>query len=198
MSLVSRYIIGIFLISISLCANAERLDYGEHFSAKQVLADLKRAREKPPKGKATTRTLCFTDKCEKENDIPIQQYTNPNKCPSNNTVISTQIRFGNNRSLLHYVSFKTVGEIATIMNDPSLSGCHFLIEGHTNAIGSKKTNQRLSEKRAYTVFMLLKVLHVDKNRMATIGKGEEDLIPNINPNSKRNRRVQIRFLNATQ
>lgn len=46
------------------------------------------------------------------------------------------------------------------------------IEAHTDSVGSKKYNQKLSEKRAASTIKALKELNVDTNRLKAVGYGE--------------------------
>lgn len=69
----------------------------------------------------------------------------------------------------------------------------FLIEGHTDAVGSYRSNQRLSERRARSLRRVLtQYYHVPGFALETVGYGEEDLlIPTLLPDW-RNRRVTLR------
>jgi len=49
---------------------------------------------------------------------------------------------------------------------------HVLIEGHTDNVGDRRTNQRLSEERAASVKQALINRHVDEARLKTRGFGE--------------------------
>ncbi|HKY63296.1 MAG TPA: OmpA family protein [bacterium] len=74
------------------------------------------------------------------------------------------------------------------------------IEGHTDAQGSPENNQKLSERRAKWVELLLIGFGVDKGRLKSIGYGEDRLaVPEkgsyaqIQTAQTKNRRVIIRF-----
>ncbi len=69
----------------------------------------------------------------------------------------------------------------------------FLIEGHTDAVGSFTANQRLSERRARSVMRVL-VRHygLPRRAMSTAGYGERYLKINTPYEERRNRRVTIR------
>jgi len=116
-------------------------------------------------------------------------------CPAHNQIISLNISFKNNQYLLNRGSFQLVGKVANAMNDLRLLDCHFLIEGHTNSIGSARSNLRLSKERAKTVEMLLTSMNIKSDRLATIGKGESNLLLPKNGRAAANRRVQFRILN---
>jgi outer membrane protein OmpA-like peptidoglycan-associated protein len=68
-----------------------------------------------------------------------------------------------------------------------------LIVGHTDTVGSAKTNQKLSEKRAEKVRQGLIVLGVPSASIQASGRGERELLVATPDNTKepRNRRVEI-------
>jgi outer membrane protein OmpA-like peptidoglycan-associated protein len=88
-----------------------------------------------------------------------------------------------------------VGQIATAINRIIRRSRHevFLIEGHTDAVGSRASNQRLSEARAATVAGIL-VHHfgVPPRAIETIGYGEDYLLIPTPYENWRNRRVTLR------
>ena len=65
------------------------------------------------------------------------------------------------------------------------------IDGFTNAKGTAKYNQKLSLKRALAVYNYLNLLGIQKEIMTYEGHGETGLIDKENPNSGKNRRVEI-------
>ena len=69
----------------------------------------------------------------------------------------------------------------------------FLLEGHTDAVGTRSNNQRLSEARAGSLKRdLVRYFGVPSYNLDTVGYGEEYLlVPTPNENW-RNRRVTIR------
>jgi outer membrane protein OmpA-like peptidoglycan-associated protein len=82
-------------------------------------------------------------------------------------------------------------------------GARFRVEGHTDGIGSKKYNQKLSEKRAVAVKKyLLSAGGIDKKMISAKGYGKtKPVAPNKTKDGKdnpegraRNRRVEILVL----
>lgn len=85
-----------------------------------------------------------------------------------------------------------LNNLAEAMQDKALKEDRFLIEGHTDAVGSAEYNQHLSARRAESVKnFLASSLGVDANRLKTAGRGEEGLLDKVNPGSGVNRRVQV-------
>ena len=69
----------------------------------------------------------------------------------------------------------------------------FLIEGHTDAVGSYAANQALSERRAASLQRVLTdYFGVPYQALETVGYGEEDLLVDTPYADWRNRRVTLR------
>jgi outer membrane protein OmpA-like peptidoglycan-associated protein len=73
----------------------------------------------------------------------------------------------------------------------------FLIEGHTDAVGSEQSNLVLSDQRAESVAnVLTDVYGVPPENLATQGYGERYLKVNTDGPEQENRRVTIRRVTA--
>jgi len=69
----------------------------------------------------------------------------------------------------------------------------FLIEGHTDAVGSRESNQILSERRAASLKRLLvSEFGIPSRTLETVGYGEDYLLVDTPYEDWRNRRVTIR------
>lgn len=69
----------------------------------------------------------------------------------------------------------------------------FLIEGHTDAVGSYESNQILSEQRAESLKRdLVRYFGIPPRALETVGYGEEYLLVQTEYEDWRNRRVTIR------
>lgn len=69
----------------------------------------------------------------------------------------------------------------------------FLVEGHTDAVGSWSSNQRLSEARAASLkTVLVREFGIPRRALETVGYGEEDLLVPTQDEDWRNRRVTLR------
>lgn len=87
---------------------------------------------------------------------------------------------------------KILNNLGRALNNTMLSNYTFLIEGHTDSIGSEDYNQQLSEARADSVKQYLATeLAVAPDRLRAIGKGESSPFENVPPESAVNRRVKV-------
>ena len=69
----------------------------------------------------------------------------------------------------------------------------FLIEGHTDAVGSFSSNQLLSERRANSLRrVLVQEFGIPRRALETVGYGEEFLLVPTQNENWRNRRVTLR------
>ena len=69
----------------------------------------------------------------------------------------------------------------------------FLIEGHTDAVGSAASNQVLSERRAESLkWVLVQEFGIPSRSLETVGYGEEYLLVPTQQEEWRNRRVTLR------
>jgi outer membrane protein OmpA-like peptidoglycan-associated protein len=108
------------------------------------------------------------------------------------TALSMEIMFGYKSAELTEnakIQLKPVGE-ALSSND--LQSLNFIVEGHTDAIGSDAYNINLSKERAAAVKQyLITNFHISPSRIQITGKGKNNLLDPVNPDSEVNRRVRI-------
>ncbi|MBZ7942065.1 outer membrane beta-barrel domain-containing protein [Campylobacter molothri] len=109
-------------------------------------------------------------------------------------IISLEGHFGFNKTNINPVFSQKIKKIAKILDENK--NYNTILEGHTDNIGSKIYNKKLSEKRAQSVAKELERYGVDKNRIKTIGYGEE--YPRSSNSTKKgradNRRVEAKFI----
>jgi len=106
--------------------------------------------------------------------------------------ISLAIRFKKDSFELTPDAIETLDILGKALNSDRLKEFNFLVEGYTDASGSKDYNMDLSSKRADAVkVFLVRNYKIDANRLPTQGKGETGLVDKNNPNSEVNRRVRI-------
>jgi OmpA-OmpF porin, OOP family len=85
----------------------------------------------------------------------------------------------------------TLDRVAAILNDPKLQQRRFLVEGHTDAVGSDAKNVQLSQQRAMSVMAYLQQRGIRADRLSATGFGKAQLLPGVGPTDGRNRRVEI-------
>ena len=101
------------------------------------------------------------------------------------------INFDTGKAILKPESDKILGEIATLLkNNPSWK---MKVEGHTDNVGLKATNQTLSQQRAAAVVTWLVGHGVDRARLTSVGFGDtKPLADNASEEGRaKNRRVDL-------
>lgn len=105
---------------------------------------------------------------------------------------TVEILFRTGSAVIRPASFRTVGVIADTLLHPSLREYKFLIVGHTDAVGDRKSNLTLSQRRADAVReALVTTFGIAPARIFAVGLGEEQLQDRKSPGAAVNRRVQI-------
>lgn len=105
------------------------------------------------------------------------------------------INFAFGSAEIPYREFYKVEEIAIAMRNILRRRRHevFLLEGHTDAVGSRSSNQRLSEARARSLARVLAgEFGIPWRSMETVGYGEDFLLVPVPYEEWRNRRVTLR------
>lgn len=106
--------------------------------------------------------------------------------------INLTIEFEYNSDKPTPAGMQQLGALGDALRDPSLKGFRFMLAGHTDARGSDGYNQSLSERRAAAVQRFLAgSAQIDPTRLSTVGFGRTRLLPNVNPDDPRNRRVEV-------
>jgi outer membrane protein OmpA-like peptidoglycan-associated protein len=106
--------------------------------------------------------------------------------------IDFEIYFPFNSSAVQKTALETMQRLGQILSNAEFKDRGFLIAGHTDAKGSDKANQIVSQRRAEAVkAFLVKNYNIDPNRLRVIGYGKEQLKDAGQPFAEINRRVQI-------
>lgn len=102
------------------------------------------------------------------------------------------IHFELNSADLTSEARNTLAEYARALHDNRLRAHSFVVEGHTDALGSAEYNLALSQRRAQSVATFLIANGVDNDRLQALGKGMAS--PRVdNPYDPVNRRVELRI-----
>lgn len=101
------------------------------------------------------------------------------------------VYFGFNSDRITGASIQRVDNLAAALKDPKLVDGRFTVVGHTDAVGTREFNQRLSQQRAEAVRDYLVEHGVPAERLRAVGKGYEQLKNSDDPQADENRRVEI-------
>ena len=102
------------------------------------------------------------------------------------------VNFGHNSDELTAAAKVNLDQIANALKDQRLSAANFVVEGHTDAIGSENYNLSLSERRANSVTSFLLDRGVNSNKVTAVGIGESSP-RSADAFDPTNRRVEIRI-----
>jgi outer membrane protein OmpA-like peptidoglycan-associated protein len=106
-----------------------------------------------------------------------------------NVDLSIQFEFDSAKLLPE--SRPLLDNLAKAINSDKLRGFAFVVEGHTDIVGSAEYNQKLSDQRALSVLAYLASKGVSKERLKALGKGSTELLMPDKPDAAENRRVRI-------
>ncbi|WP_294736645.1 OmpA family protein [uncultured Flavobacterium sp.] len=103
------------------------------------------------------------------------------------------ILFNSGKSSFKEETLAVLENMKTIFKEYPLA--KFSIEGHTDSDGSKKLNQKLSEERAAAVVSFLVEHGIAKDRLTSVGFGEESPIASnkTKAGKAQNRRVEVKL-----
>jgi Outer membrane protein and related peptidoglycan-associated (lipo)proteins len=104
------------------------------------------------------------------------------------------ILFDTGKSTIKSESETVLADIISILNE--YPNANFLIEGHTDSVGSESSNVTLSNNRASSVMNYLITKGVASNRLSSQGFGESRPIDSNKTRKGRanNRRVEISLM----
>jgi len=120
--------------------------------------------------------------------IPIQSTRNP-KLASKSVELLIQFQFDS--AELSSQGKTDIEQLAIALNSQSLKNSNFLIEGHTDQVGSSDYNMDLSLKRAQAVIRALVQLGISSHRLSPVGYGATRLYNQEQPEASENRRVRV-------
>lgn len=132
------------------------------------------------------QSLTDPRRAERMNREPLFQQLN------NLAQFTIAVQFDFNSARIRPDSFRAVGLMADALYHPYLQGYRFLIVGHTDAVGSREYNLKLSQQRAEAIRdALINPFGISSARIEAVGLGEEQLLEPQHPEAAANRRVQL-------
>lgn len=105
--------------------------------------------------------------------------------------IDMTINFDFDSARLQPESKPMLERLATALRTDQLLNLRFHIEGHTDAKGTVRYNDALSQRRAQAVAEFLSQNGVQTARLIPVGKGFSELLDPNDPTAARNRRVRV-------
>jgi len=118
------------------------------------------------------------------------------KIEKDSTLVIENIQFASASDRLLPKSYKDLELILEYLNENP--GKNIEIIGHTDNVGSSAANQKLSEKRAKSVYDYFISNYIDKSRISYMGKGEDEPIADNETGLGRraNRRVELKLVDS--
>lgn len=110
-----------------------------------------------------------------------------------------KVEFATNSATLTPAATQTLDELGKALSSDQLKGYCFVVEGHTDSVGSAAYNLRLSQRRAESVVSYLtKTYKIEPDRLQAVGLGKASPIASNDTDDGRqkNRRVQVANLGA--
>jgi outer membrane protein OmpA-like peptidoglycan-associated protein len=106
--------------------------------------------------------------------------------------IDIEINFEFNSAKLAPSAMSTARTLGEALSSADLKDSTFIVEGHTDAKGSKTLNQKLSERRADAIKrFLVEHYRISAANLVAVGYGKTKLKNNDNPFGAENRRVRV-------
>ena len=105
--------------------------------------------------------------------------------------VDLEVRFEFDSATLTPMAQTVLDNLATALTT-DLGSYRFVVEGHTDAVGSDDYNLSLSQRRARVVQdYLSEIYRIDRDRLTAVGKGEQELLLPDQPDAAPNRRVRV-------
>ncbi len=127
--------------------------------------------------KSRSRSITFADS---------QDQSEPEKS------VSMPVLFHFGKTTIVEESRPFVDSVGEMLLKEEYATSKLIVEGHTDAVGSESSNQRLSEQRALAIKEYLVTRYgIDPFRLFPTGKGESNLFKPETPSDGENRRVEF-------
>lgn len=176
------------IVSASVTANSEEVNYGTRvpttlelikaLSPKQAGEEIKYRGIEINKDEAV-------EAADVNEAIAEQSDQDPNAA-------SMQVLFAFDSYELTAEAIEQLHPLGMALQSTELTGLSFLVEGHTDAVGTDLYNMTLSEKRAMSIKShLVRNYEIPSEYLEAVGVGETNLLNPDRPEDGTNRRVRI-------
>ena len=121
--------------------------------------------------------------------------------PPARTAVTLNVLFESNSDAIPPSAHADLDKLGTLLSWPQYTDYRIQLEGHTDSLGSARTNQMLSEKRVQSIkAYLVQNFHLDPERVRAVGYGESrPIVSNDTPEGRsQNRRVEVVNLGLRQ
>lgn len=119
-------------------------------------------------------------------------FTNPEEAEQPERSVGMPILFHFGKTTIVEKSQPFLDSVGQMLTSEAYADRTLVVEGHTDAVGSRTYNQRLSELRALAIKeYLVAQFSIDPYRLFPVGKGEEMLYRPDSPKDAMNRRVEF-------
>jgi len=105
--------------------------------------------------------------------------------------VALDVKFEFNSAQLTPEAKQLVAKLAEALNSAGLASDRFALEGYTDSVGKRSYNVELSQRRAHAVRAYLAELGVRTDRIEAVGRGPDNPLDPLHPESGVNRRVQV-------
>jgi outer membrane protein OmpA-like peptidoglycan-associated protein len=152
--------LGAITLGVALSMTAGLALAGDTVSADQILnalqpkpltRGLSTGPQANPADKAKEMSFVQTLRNRKTRSLSLDEREEIAEIASNKPKIDLDIQFDYNSAEISRTSLASVQELGKALSDKRLKGSTFVVEGHTDAVGSDAYNQDLSERRADTI-----------------------------------------------
>jgi len=108
--------------------------------------------------------------------------------------VDLAINFAFNSSEMDRSGLKQAHELGKSLSGATLRNASYQVIGHTDAVGARDYNQKLSQSRAKVVrAFLIRNYQLDPSQLEWIGRGEDELLIQDSGDNRSNRRVEVRL-----
>ncbi len=182
---VSQFIICGAIVTASVAANSEEVNFGTRVPSTLELIQTLSPKEPGEKIKYRGIEINKDEAVDASEAIAEQTEDDANAA-------SMQVLFAFDSYELTPQAIEQLHPLGMALQSSELTGLSFLVEGHTDAVGTDAYNMTLSEKRAMSIKShLVRNYEIPSDHLEAVGMGESRLLTPEQPADGSNRRVRI-------